>query len=243
MASRWPSAVKRNLRMLLSDQLLGAIDYVRFPDLDATSGGPLNGQARRQALFHALIECVNPLAIVETGTFRGTTTEFMADAGLPVFSVERIPRYFGFARLRLWRRRNVTLLCGDSRNALRSWFDGPLRSMALRTIFFYLDAHWHENLPLAEELDLVFGRCRNAVVMVDDFQVLHDNGYGYDNYGPGKALTPDYIKELIAMHGLCAFYPATPSNEEGGARRGFVILTRKEVHGEKLASLSLLRSA
>jgi len=29
--------------------------------------------------------------------------------------------------------------------------------------------------------------------MIDDFQVLDDPGYAYDDYGPGKALTPDLV--------------------------------------------------
>jgi hypothetical protein len=29
----------------------------------------------------------------------------------------------------------------------------------------------------------VFDACPNAIVMVDDFQVLFDAGYGYDDYG------------------------------------------------------------
>src|SRR5216683_8159337 len=34
------------------------------------------------------------------------------------------------------------------------------------------------DLPLAEEIDIVFSRCPLAVVMVDDFQVPSDAGYG-----------------------------------------------------------------
>jgi len=29
--------------------------------------------------------------------------------------------------------------------------------------------------------------------MIDDFQVPDDPGYAYDDYGPGKALTPDLV--------------------------------------------------
>jgi predicted O-methyltransferase YrrM len=243
MTTRVTATAKWVLRSLLGGQALGALDYVRFPEFATEDGGPLNAQPARQALVHAVIEHVNPSAIVETGTYRGTTTEFMADLGLPVFTVERKPRNCGFARMRLRRRRNVTLRLGDSREALRAWFDGPLRHMADRTLFFYLDAHGTDDLPLAEEIAIIFGHCRNAVVMIDDFLVPHDAGYGYDTYGSGKALTPDYVQPAIAAAGLCAFYPSTPSSEDGGARRGCVILASPTGHGATLTSCRLVRAA
>ena len=36
----------------------------------------------------ALVEKFKPAAIIETGTYLGTTTEFMAATGVPVYSVE-----------------------------------------------------------------------------------------------------------------------------------------------------------
>ena len=113
--------------------------------------------------------------------------------------------------------------------------DEPLRSVTGSTLFFYLDAHWNADLPLAEELEIVFARCPAAVVMVDDFQVPDDPGYGYDDYGPGKTLTPDYIAPMVASHDLAAFYPATPATEESGERRGCVVLARDDVHGAALS--------
>src|SRR6516164_631039 len=145
---------RRGIRLLLGDRLLGAIDYALYPDRGAAWGGPFNGQRFRVALFWALIRQLEPAAIVETGTYLGTTTELMAETGLPVFTVEEHPRSYGFARARLRRLRNVTLLHDDSRTALRTLFDGPLRGFAGRTIFFYLDAHWNDDLPLADELDI-----------------------------------------------------------------------------------------
>src|SRR5215472_15825325 len=73
---------------------------------------PFNGQRYRQDLFHNLIEKFSPIAIVETGTYLATTTEFMAKTELPIFSVESDPLNYGLARARLWWHRNVHLLRG-----------------------------------------------------------------------------------------------------------------------------------
>ena len=221
--------------------MLGALDYARYPDRAAAWGGPFNGQPYRQALFRALIRQVQPAAIIETGTYLGTTTEFLAETGLPVFTIEADPRRYGFARARLWRRRSITLLCDDSRVALRALFNGALRDFTNRTLFFYLDAHWNDDLPLAEELDIIFARCPPAVVMVDDFRVPGDADYGYDDYGLRKALTYGYISSNVAKFGLVAHFPSTPGCSEGGMRRGCVVLSNADFHGADLSSMPLLR--
>jgi hypothetical protein len=237
-------------------QTIGIIDYIRSPDRGA-GWGPFNGQTARQALFVDIIANMRPHAIVETGTFLGATTELMSQTGLPVFTIEMHPRNYGFARARFWRKQNVKLLHQDSRTALLKLFDGPLNSLSDLTIFFYLDAHWNDDLPLAEEIDIIFSRCPMALVMIDDFEVPSDSGYGFDDYGPGKALISGYIGQAIWAHQLQAFYPSTPSAadypstpmaaaglaEAGRLRRGCVILVKQEHHGSVLGSLPLLRPA
>jgi len=52
-----------------------------------------------------------------------------------------------------------------------------------------------------------------------------------------------YLASAVAAQGLQAFYPSTPSEEEGGARRGCVLLAKGVIHGRTLASAPLLRSA
>ena len=240
----------------LSEETIGMIDYIRSPDRGA-GWGPFNGQTARQALFVDIIVNTRPHAIVETGTFLGTTTELMSQTGLPVFTIELQPRNYGFVRARFWRKRNIKLLRGDSRAALRMLFDGALRPLSSRTLFFYLDAHWNDDLPLAEEIDIVFSRCPLAVVMIDDFEVPSDAGYGYDDYGPNKALVLRYIRPMMSAHQLQAFYPSTSSAADypstplavagyaatGVLRRGCVVLAKEACHGPVLASISLLRPA
>lgn len=205
-----------------------------------TWDGPFNGQPLRRELFMALLDRVAPDAIVETGTYLGTTTEFMADTGLPIFTIEAHPRYYGFARARLWRRRNIRLLHGDSRAVLCELFEKSQSGLSGRTVLCYLDAHWNDDLPLAEELDIIFARCPAAIVMVDDFEVPFDSGYGYDDYGTGKALNFAYIASTVSTHRLQAFYPSIPSIYEGGMCRGCVVLAKREAHGQTLGTISLL---
>jgi hypothetical protein len=261
-----PAFARQTLRWLLPrqavgllQQTVGMIDYLRAPELGA-EWGPFNGQTARQALFVEIVTNTKPQALIETGTSLGATTALMSQTGLPVFSIELYPRHYGFARARFWRKRNIKLLHDDSRTGLRRLFDGPLQALAGHTLFFYLDAHGHvfgDDLPLAEELDIVFRWCPSAVVMIDDFAVPNDAGYGYDDYGPGRALVFDYIRPAIVEHRLRAFFPSTPSVADypstpmaaaglvipGRLRRGCVVLVKEARHAPVLASMPLLRPA
>jgi hypothetical protein len=107
--------------------------------------------------------------------------------------------------------------------------------------FVYLDAHWNADLPLADELDVVFNYWPAAVIMIDDFQVPDDVGYSYDDYGQGKALTAAYIAPAVTNHFLQTLYPAAGSTEESGARRGSVVPAKADIHGAALRSCRQLR--
>ena len=232
--------IKRIARQWLGECMVGSINYYRFPEHRSAWGGPFNGQSNRLQIFKAIIASIQPKAIIETGTHLGTTTETMAETGLPVYTVEVHPRYYGFARARLWRKPNVKLRQGDSRAELKKLFEGPLRRRGDASLFFYLDAHWNADLPLAEEIDIIFNRLHNAVVMIDDFQVPHDRGFGYDDYGPGKVLNAEYIGPIAEAHGLTIFYPSAPSQHETGFRRGCAVLCKSADIVGKLEEISLL---
>lgn len=204
-------------------------------------GGPFNGQTHRRAIFDALVVGRKPAAILETGTFRGTTTEYFAAKGLPVRTVEGNPRFYGFAKSRLRRFRNVVVALGDSRRLLRHWLAGPDAPFKDQTVFAYLDAHWNADLPLAEELDIIFRNCPQAIVMIDDFAVEDDRDYGFDSYGPNSALVRSYIEPAMSEFRLALFYPSKPGAEETGRRRGCAVLVNETIHGAALQSIQALR--
>jgi hypothetical protein len=108
-------------------------------------------------------------------------------------------------------------------------------------VFFYLDAHWNADLPLNAELDLIGTHWQSYVIMIDDFQVPDDNGYGYDDYGPGKVLDLSLLEAQIKKYNLKVFFPAARSNEESGGKRGCVVLASGDLLSQKLARLSSLR--
>ena len=226
---------------MISDVKKGAFLYRRKPWLGREWGGPMNGQGGRCRLISELILKGTPVAIVETGTYLGTTTEWLSGFQLPVLSCEVSHRNFGFSQRRLIETKNVKLILGDSRSARRGMLAGPLLTFQDETILFYLDAHWGDDLPLAEELDIIFSLCAKAIVIVDDFQVPDDPGYSYDDYGPGKSLTIEYARGAMERHELKIHYPSIRSEDETGAKRGCAVFAKKPVAEFLLGQVTLLR--
>jgi len=224
----------------LGPWLRGALDYYRKPQLRQAWGGPFNGQTFRRRLFDRLVSSMNFEYIVETGTHRGTTTEYMArSTQVPVYTIEADPKLAGFAWVRLRRLRNVHIQLGDSVESLKLILGSPRMRSGLG--FFYLDAHWGADLPLAREVSMIVNSCQRAVVMIDDFRVPGDEGYGFDDYGPGRALEIQYLKPTIAQFNLRLFFPACPSKEETGSRRGSVVITWDNACSARLSEIDLLR--
>ena len=223
------------------ETITGYLDYYRFPARRSGWGGPFNGQAGRKAVFDAIVGLQKPNLIVESGTYLGTTTEALAAAKVPVVTFENDRRNYGFARARLRNFANVELRLCDSRLGMKKLLQRKESFPGDGGLFAYLDAHWGADLPLAEELEIVFGWDSDAIVMIDDFQVPGDPGYRYDDYGPGKALTPDLVERACRTFGLEQLYPVLASASETGAKRGCVVLANKARWAGPLVSTGLLR--
>jgi hypothetical protein len=192
-------------------------------------------------LFFELLRHFEFRAIVETGAFRGLTTVFLRlTSGLPVYTVEASPRSFRFARQRFRGVRGIHGELGDSRAFLRKLGADP--RFPHDRVFFYLDAHGGEDLPLYEELELVTSYWSDPIVMIDDFEVPDDPGYGFDDYGIGKRLVVSYLPARLIRE-FRLFWPAARSEEETGVRRGCVVAGRKDSGAGTLEKLSLLRES
>jgi hypothetical protein len=218
----------------------GFLDYVRDPT-PGSKWSPFNGQTRRRQIFEALAR-QDFAAIIETGTYLGTTTQHFAETGLPVFSIEGHARRYGFVKARFFRFRNVSLRLGDTRSQLRKILLELGPEIRQKPLFFYLDAHWKKDLPLGDELDIVLQSCAQPVIMIDDFEVADDPGYGFDDYGEGRALVRTYVEPFMDRYKLSLFYPAAPSADETGYKRGCAVLVREGAK-ERTMQLSQLRLA
>jgi hypothetical protein len=174
----------------------------------------LNGQMNRQRAMMTIVDAYRPDLIVETGTYLGSSTGWFAAWGAPVFSAEVNRTFFLASAIRRRGEANVTLALGDSVTLLeRLAGDATQRRRPL----FYLDAHWEGRLPLREELAVIWAHWPTAMVVIDDFKVPGDDGYGFDDYGPGQAISLEYCRVPSDVN---VMFPSEPSRSETGRRRG-----------------------
>lgn len=210
-------------QMEVANILIHAAAQIDLTDsqLQQCWGGPMNGQIARQETFREILASFAPAAIVETGTFRAITTIWLAHifAG-PIYTCEASPRLFVQSAIKLRSYPTVVIRQSDSRAFLRHICSEVVPGTPA---VFYLDAHWGADLPLAEEIDIILARPGSSVIVIDDFAVDHDPGYGFDDYGPGKRLDLSYIAPFKTRLSA-SMWPATPSAKETGARRGMCVL-------------------
>ena len=237
----WVNHGKTFVKNTIGEQIAGVFDFVVSPFRKDSLGASFNKQVQRKALFNELVESVVFDSIVETGTFKGATSTYMhRETGLPVYTVELSPRYYRFAKIRSLFQPGISVSLGDSRAFLYTL----ARNMDTRSqnIFFYLDAHWNEELPLWEEIDIIVRRWSCAVLMVDDFKVPNDTGYRYDDYGKGCSLTLDNLLSMcISASALSIFFPSAGSRLETGGKRGCVILTNSTDLANSIRGIPLLK--
>ena len=230
-------ALRSRLRRKVRKEFVGMLDYIRFPDLMAV--GPFNFQLQRHLIFRELVSEIPFVALVETGTSYGSTTDlFRRCTSLPVYSVEHDARRYAFAKLRFLRHGLVHLTLGDSREFLVDVLKN--KDLRERPTFFYLDAHEQDCLPLRDELRVIFGSCSKAVVMIDDFRVPDDDGYGIGEYGIDLIPSLEYLSPLESHRFRC-FFPAVSSAFETGAGRGCAVLVQDQDVAAQIGRMKTLR--
>jgi hypothetical protein len=137
--------------------------------------------ARKRQLLHETLSFHQLKVAIETGTFLGDTTAFLADRCDRVITIELDPGLAARARERFKSRTNVTVLEGDSGEQLPDVLAG-VDEPAL----FWLDGHFsgfHEGVqtargktdtPLRSELETIvaWSLAPSSVILIDDARML-----------------------------------------------------------------------
>jgi len=210
---------------LVPADLTALIDYARSDALSYPILG-FNGQLIRAGLLLTLMRNLRFDAFIETGTFRGETCFLVAaQTTLPIRSCDLPHRAETVATV-------LSSVCGEavqlSRMDSREFLMAVLRDSRFQKPFFYLDAHWEDDLPLLGELAEILKSETEFVIAIDDFRVPGDQGFGFDEY-PKAILQWDYIAGTVKGSGrqVGVFYPCYPSTLETGSKRGFILLSSK----------------
>jgi SAM-dependent methyltransferase len=216
----WSARLRRSpLLRLIVDLKTWAEDLRRR--LSSSNNGTVSALAKRHLLLAKLRSC-NLNVVIETGTFLGDTTHFLAARGYSVVTIEVEPRLAAWARARFDGVANVRVVEGDSEQ-LMSGLIANLDQPAL----FYLDGHYsggetgkgqHET-PVVKEVEAIlreapsgsfviiddvrcFGRLKDYPPLLDFLASLRDRGVD------DAVVMNDSIQFSIRRH-LCVPRPQT----------------------------------
>lgn len=129
--------------------------------------------------------------VIETGTYKGSTTLWFSDHFDAVTTVESNETYVQTLRRTFSSRKNIKLVHGDSGALLGA--EIPSQG----NVLFYLDAHWGAYWPLHDELRAIAKRAKGrCVIIIDDFQIPDRKDISYDEYN-GKPLNWDFVKSGV----------------------------------------------
>lgn len=195
-----------------------------------------NGQVKRTEFIASCLREIAFTNVIETGTFMGNSSIALASlSNCKVHTVEVNQKYFNSAEKRIKLHHeglNIQQYLGSSEQVL----EGILRTMSPQfdTLFLYLDAHWGKHLPLNSEISILNSWGGKFIALIDDFQILDDNGYGFDKYENfviGKDLVP--LTKSTKLFRLAA-----PSSLETGSKRGTGIVIHVDLFERFSPSLS-----
>lgn len=166
--------------------------------------GPMPHTAKMAALKHVFVDGAT---VVETGTFLGDSSYFLARQGFRVHTIEVSPslseRVFP-----LLRRNGVQCYCGDSAVVLAALIP-RLIAEGNSALNFWLDGHWSGGItgkaqnyetPIVGELGLIAAqrsKLSELVVVIDDLRL-----FGNDPAYPPKS----FLTEWAASNGLQAYW-------------------------------------
>ncbi len=190
--ARCADATRQALAMRRGEELHWDI-LRRFPDCapsrhileDHTRRFAFHGDPQYQGMVTHLLNQLPVSDFIETGTFLGRSTAFVARRwpDLKVHSVEINPDFHLTASRRLAGLTNVSLNHSHSVQFLTDLIQN--RRLGELPVF-YLDAHWEEDWPLPTELDLIRQGCPQAIIVLDDFRVPGHPQFPFDDYGGTK---------------------------------------------------------
>jgi hypothetical protein len=147
-------------------------------------------------------EKYNINVVIETGTYHGDTTRWLAENFEKVYTVEYNEKYLEIAEKNISGYSNINSYLGTSTEYLGKFLDESRED----NIIVFLDAHWYAN-PVLQELDRIKESGLKPVLAIHDFKVPERPDLGYDLYPEQEIVYEwDWIRERIeSIYGIDEF--------------------------------------
>ena len=157
--------------------------------LPPPSGEAFAGDGLLEKEIKRLIGQYGIQSAVETGTFQGCTTRALAALVPMVYTIEINDGFYAESRERLADVPNVQQFHGASPDVL----PGLLPQIKGPTLY-YLDAHWHGNYPLPQEVEILALHDPQPVIVMHDMQVPGHSELHADPQPDGSLYSYEWVR-------------------------------------------------
>lgn len=175
--------------------------------------------------IRSIIENNGIKTVVETGTYKGATTRWLAQWADKVYTFESNEANFDIAKSTLSGCDNVCMSNIDSVDGLQTLDEHGLLN-SKEKVFFFLDAHWQENNPLLDELKVISEMNIIPFISIHDFKVP-DSDLGFDSYNGQDYEWSWIVKSIEKIYGKDG-YTIEYNSAAIGARQGIIYLYPKQ---------------
>lgn len=162
---------------------------------------------------------------IETGTYHGDTTSWLAENFETVYTVEYDKRYLDVAQSKISQYDNIKSYLGSSTDYLGKFLEECKDN---GEIIIFLDAHWYAN-PVLQELERIKESGLKPIIAIHDFKVPGRPDLGYDEY-PNQNIVYEWewIRERIeSIYGIGQFDIEYNSYSDQNMRGCIFLLPKK----------------
>jgi hypothetical protein len=159
--------------------------------------------------------------IIETGTFNGDTTKFLANLTKNIYTIELNEKFYNLTKSRKDIPSNIEFFLGNSPEIIDRQIFPKIKKDSV--VLFFLDAHWESPCPTLLELKVIAKNKIKPFILIHDFQVPNHPELGFDKY-TDFIYTFEKIKsileEIYGENGYIYQYNTRAS----GSKRGVIII-------------------
>lgn len=193
---------------------------------------PFNEDVHMESEFLYLRDTFDIQHVVETGTYHGITTTWLAKHFDHVYTTEINDGFYAIAQTRFVNEGcddKIRSYCMNSVEALPKIID-VIRAKGGNALFF-LDAHWYQNPLIGELHQLSIAGYKPSVICIHDMMNPQDPSMGYDVY-PDQNITYNYefvknvLEDVYGKDGFKHYF----NKEATGARRGALFVLKTETN-------------
>lgn len=164
---------------------------------------PFNSDLEFTQLAQEFIHNYRFQTAIETGTYRGSTTRWLAKEIGYVYTIETDE--IMYMNVDLSRNINIEHIYGKSETILPSIL---AKIPSDEKVFIYLDAHWGDSWPILDELRAIRESKVKCMVVIDDMLVPNRPDIQFDSF-KGLPLSIQYLTPVIShFHNISMYIPS-----------------------------------